>query len=542
MSKFAGFNQVELRKPERSTFDLSHESRVSSRIGRLTPIFISETLPNDTFNGSTEVMLNLAPMIGQIFQRINLFVHFFFVPTRQLWPEPAGWETFITGGRLGEAVSSPPVPPFFDVDDVLTTGGDFLNKNSLADYFGIPNVPDTAPGWAGKRISALPFAAYAKCYEDYYRDRNHVPDQTFWKPLHAGENDNTFYGAMMQLQTRAWEADYFTTSLPWTQRGAEVLMPIEGTGTVSYLPTSFITGVDGTTPPAAGDLQTEAVLGQFRDSAGTNSQMQNIDEVFISASSVSINDTRRAFALQTWLERNALAGSRYNESIMAHFARKTSDGRLQRVEYLGGGKAVIQVSEVMTTAYSEDAAAAVVPPGTRAGQGSAYATTNRFSYNCEEHGFVIGILSVMPSSGYMQGWPRMFFARNTFLDYPWPSFANLGEQPVYVAEIFVDPANGSNLPVAGDMDIAVFGYQSRYSDWKFMHNTAVGDFRDTLDYLHLVRKFDVAPDLNADFVILENSLQDRVFNVSGVDNLWMYIYNNVKVKRSLPYFGTPKIK
>lgn len=534
MSKYSGFKEVQLRKPERSTFDLSHEKRVSTRIGRLTPIFISETMPNDTFFGSSEVLIKLAPMIAPIFHRLNLYVHFFFVPVRQLWVD---WEQFITGGQFGPGLSgTPPIPPYVDVSDILAMNASYLDKGSNADYLGIPPIPDAdVATWLNKRMQILPFIAFDKIWHDYYRDRNF--NGNVWEPW--GSGDGVAYGDQPFVKRyRCWEADYFTTALPWTQRGAEVLMPLEGTGTVTYLPTSFITGVDGITPPAAGDLQTEAVLGQFRDSAATNSQLQNIDEVQLTGSSVSINDFRNAVALQRWMERNALAGSRYSESIMAHFARKTSDGRLQRAEYLGGGKAVVQVSEVLTTAYSEDAGAVNVPPGSMAGRGSGYSTTNKFSYNCEEHGFVIGILSVMPTSAYMQGWPRMFFQRNTFLDYPWPTFAHLGEQEVYAAEIVANPAViGDN----GVMDISVFGYQSRYADWKFMHNTAHGDFRDTLDFWHLVRKFALPPNLSEEFVTIEDSLQDRIFNVSGVDTLWMYVYNQVKVKRSLPYFGTPQL-
>lgn len=524
MSKYSGFKEVELRKPERSTFDLSHESRVSTQIGKLTPIFISETLPNDTFFGSSEVLIKLAPMLAPILHRLNLYVHFFFVPARQLWED---WEPFITGGRLGVEITSPPIPPYFDMQAALLAGGDFFALGSLADYLGVPKIADADTAlWINRRIAAMPFAAYNKIWYDYYRDRNYHQDET-WSPLVSGLNGGPIYSELLQMHQRCWEADYFTTSLPWTQRGAEVLTPLAGTGHV-------VQQIGGGTL-VSGPLNVANPAGEsvLEDNFGT------LAEFVLDSSDVSINDFRRAIALQQWMERNALAGSRYKESIMAHFARKTSDGRLQRAEYLGGGKAVIQISEVMTTAYSEDATAEVVPPGTMAGRGSTYSTTNKFSYNCEEHGFVLGILSVLPTSGYMQGWPRMFFARNTFLDYPWPSFAHLGEQPVYSAEVWADP---STLPVTNLIDEApVFGYQSRYADWKFMHNTAHGDFRESLDYWHLVRKFSAEPNLNEDFVTTMFLENDRIFNVTGVDTLWMYIYNNVKVKRSLPYFGTPKL-
>lgn len=535
MSKFRGFKEVELRKPERSTFDLSHEKRVSSRIGRLTPVFISETLPNDTFFGSTEVLIKLAPMIAPIFQRLNLYVHFFYIPIRQLWED---WELFITGGRLGPGIDTPPVPPWLEVEGILVTGQNRLAKGSLADNLGVPPIPDADSAlWANKRIHALPFLAWYKVWMDYYRDRNFVADGAggIEFPVPSGDLGQH---SVLETKRRAWEADYFTTAATDTQRGTEVLMPLEGTGTVTYRASSNFVNSDGQAPTAGA---VEARANSFmEDAADVLSRVENIDQVILDESSVSINDFRRAVALQKWMERNQLAGSRYNESIMAHFARKTSDGRLQRAEYLGGGKAVVQVSEIMTTAYSEDALAETVPPGSMAGRGSTYSTTNKFSYNCEEHGFVIGILSVMPTSGYNQGWPRMFFARNTFLDYPWPSFAHLGEQPVHMQEIFAAPGNLADN--GGDPDPATsFGYQSRYSDWKFMHNGAHGDFRDDLDYWHLVRKFATQPELGEEFITIEDALQDRIFNVTGVDTLWMYIYNSIKVKRSLPYYGTPQI-
>lgn len=533
MSQYKGFTTVELRRPERSTFDLSHEKRVSSRIGKLTPILITETMPNDTFYGSSEVLIKLAPLTAPIFHRLNLYVHYFFVPNRLLWKD---WETFITGGRLGEAVTTPPVPPYYNMNYVLD-GSALLEVGSLADYLGIPPIHDSdAALWANRKIDAMPFAAFYRIWYDYYRDRNYVADNENL-PLSSGE---TQFGGMMLTRYRAWQHDYFTSAMTSTQRGAEVLMPLQGSGTVTYLPQSNIFNSDGSTP-GDGAVNTNAAAGDAPASAyvtaGFPHRVENIDEVNLVSSDVSINDLRRAVRLQEWMERNQLAGSRYNESIMAHFGRKTSDSRLQRAEYLGGGKAVIKIDEVMTTAYSEDEESAVIPPAWPSGRGSAYANTNRFSYNCEEHGFVIGILSVMPTSGYQQGMPRMFLQRNTFLDYPWPSFAHLGEQEVYDYEIFASP---TSMPV--DRTTAPeFGFQSRYSDWKNIQSSSHGDFRTSLQFWTLDRKFATQPNLGEEFVTFEDELQDRIFNVSGVDTLWMYIYNKLNVKRSLPYFGTPQL-
>lgn len=540
MGTYKGFTTVELTKPKRSTFDLSHEKRVSTRMGRLTPVFISETLPNDTFRVSTEVLIKLAPLIAPIFHRINLYVHFFFVPNRLLWED---WEDFITGGRLGPGIDTPPIPPRFDILDTLAAGVNLLGVGSLYDYLGGYPIADGAGvEWSNKSLDAMPFAAFYKIWYDYYRDRNYVADNENL-PLASGPytivNDDFFI-----LRQRGWQHDYFTSALLFTQRGAEVLMPMEGSGVATYLDTSLVKTSFGLDPfPEEPIVPLDAPLSGklgVPSSATTweTGRIENIDEINVTNSSITINDFRTAYALQIWMERNALAGSRYPESIMAHFGRKSSDGRLQRAEYLGGGKAVVQISEVMTTAYS-DAEEGIVPPGAMAGRGSAYSTTNGFTYNCEEHGFIIGVLSVMPSSGYMQGTPRMFLSRETFLDYPWPSFANLGEQEVYDYEIYSTDVSVPDDDARESPEL--FGYQSRYSDWKYIPSTSHGDFRTTLDFWHLTRKFASQPSLSEAFVTFEDTLQDRIFNVTGGDTCWMYIYNKCSAKRSLPYFGTPKL-
>ena len=538
MGKYKGFTQVKLAKPERSRFDLSHEKKLSTRMGKLVPIMVAEVIPNDTFKINSEVMVRLAPMLAPIYHRVNVFVHHFFVPNRLLWKD---WEKFITGGRLG--TETPPVPPYFNISGMLGMNFGYLEKGQLHDYLGLPPIPDADSAlWANKELQAMPSLAYARVWHDYYRDRNYdfdwdgsfLPDLNW--PFPSGELPDTTWDYLTVVYQRAWAHDYFTSSLPWTQRGDEVLMPFDAVPT--YMDNSLVyTSTGGV--PSAGDLRTDGTDNQLIVGAGSVlGRLENIAE--ISNSTTSINDFRRALRLQEWLERNALAGSRYNESIMAHFARKTSDGRLQRAEYLGGGRVPLGISEVMTTAYSQDDAAATVPPANPAGRSVSYANNNFVRRNFEEHGFVVSIMSIMPNAVYPQGAPRMLFGRQTFLDYPWPSFAHLGEQPVWDYELYLTPAS---LPNAGGdpPSNAVFGYQSRYSDWKQIPNTTHGDFRDTLDFWTLDRKFSSAPNLGVDFVYFEDALQDRIFAVAESDTCWCYVMNNVSVARSLPYFGTPTL-
>lgn len=531
MSTFKGFSSVRLSAPKRSKFDLSHEKRLSTRMGRLTPIFISETMPNDTFRCNSEVLLRMAPMLAPIMHRVNVFVHYFFIPNRLLW---ADWEKFITNGRLG--TETPPVPPNMKFTSVATPALELFSESKLWDYLGGTPIVDSAlAAYGNATFDLLPFAAYYKVWYDYYRDRNFVADNTIL-PLSSG----TFAGSadlLLGLQNRHWSAGYFETALPWTQRGNEVLMPLSGSGQVTYKLPSLVRKDVGDVLVDAANVRTDSAGRIQGGVAGDLSYIDNIESVDISTSDVSINDLRRSIRLQEWLERNALAGSRYSESILAHFGRHSSDSRLQRAEYLGGGKVVVKIDSIVTTAYSQDADANVVPPANMAGHGVSFGNMNQFTYNCEEHGFIIGIMSVMPTPAYMQGIPRMFRQRNTFLDYPWPSFAHLGEQEVYTSEIF---GSSGNVPVDRTAS-PVFGYQSRYSDWKYIPNSTHGSFRTTLDFWHLTRKFSSSPVLGNTFLQFEDALQDRIFAVSGTDTLWCYIYNQCSVIRSLPYFGTPML-
>lgn len=488
--------------------------------------------------------MRLAPLLAPIMHRVNVFVHHFFVPMRLLWED---WEPFITGGRLG--TETPPVPPNVSIQAVLTLGSDYLNQSRLADYLGVGSMVDAdAALWTTSTIDLLPFAAYQKIYEDYYVDRNYVDYETDpILPLRSGTmnplTDVAKIHTLMQRKLRNWQKEYFTSALPWTQRGDEVLMPMVGSGIVSYLDTSEVLTSAGADAGANSFVGTMAAgdLGVNKDPLnpvlGTVGRIENIDSVDFSNTSITINDLRTAARLQEWLERNALAGSRYTESIMAHFARKTSDARLQRAEYLGGGKVTVKISEVLTTAFSEDGAANTVPPASMTGRGFVLDQASNITYNCEEHGFILSILSVMPTAAYMQGSARMFFNRNTFLDYPWPSMAHLGEQPVYQYELFTQPS----LTPPDRSDQPVFGYQSRYSDWKYIPSSSHGDFKGSLDFWHLTRKFATAPTLGGTFVTFDDTLNDRVFAVEDVDTLWCYIYNKCTVKRSLPYFGTPML-
>lgn len=540
MSKYKGNTHVKLVRPQQSVFDLSHEKKITTRAGRLTPVFISEVIPSDRMRGNSEILVRVAPLLAPIYDRLQLFVHFFFVPNRLLWED---WETFITGGRLGPGSTDPvaaPIPPFVDIEEAMVVPSLFA-KSELLDYLGMPLLADVNPNpaaWAGTSFDVMPALVYQKVWMDYYRDRNFIPDDFIQLPVASGVYNEYLSEPSLNVKTRSWVQDYFTSALPWTQRGDEVLMPLAGTGSVTYLETSNYYRADGSAPSsgaAAFAAVAGPVRGQLDDDNGDPTRVENIDTVTLDASSVAINDFRSAYALQVWLERNAVGGSRYNESTEAHFGVRPQDSRLQRAEYLGGGRMQIRIAEIVSTAYSDDGTA-TVPLANLAGHGITYGNTNYFNYFCPEHGFIIGIASIMSPPSYHQGMPRMF-KRRTFLDYPWPTFARLGEQEVWKWELFTTPAT---LTEDTNGNFPLFGYQSRYAEWKQMWTTNHGEFRDTLKFWTLVREFGGVPELNETFTEYDPTVQDRIFAVNGgSDNFWLLVHNNVTVRRPLPYFGQP---
>lgn len=548
MGQFAGFQKVKLTKPQRSTFDLTHDKRITTRMGILTPCLITECVPSDMFNGSSEMLVRMAPLLAPIFDQIECYVHFYFVPNRLIWED---WEEFITGGRLGVGVDpvTAPVPPSIEIDDIMSPDPGFLQEGSLADYLGVPDLVDinsSSAAWNNLRLDMMPFGAYQLVWSNYYRDRNFIAD-TFEElfPLPSGQLTYATYRDLFQLRLRNYKHDYFTSALPFTQRGEEVLIPLDGA--VNYFQQSFVVNsADGSnvnnndlvlTPNDATSFGTGTLGAQNApNTEGLPIRIENIDS--ISNISTTINDFRSAYALQVWLERNAVGGSRYTESTQAHFGVRPQDSRLQRPEYIGGGRIPVRISEVLATSWSQDSEASSVPQGNMAGHGVTYGYTNNFKYFCSEHGFIIGILSIMNPPSYHQGMPRMF-RRRSFLDYPWPTFAKLGEQTVDQAELYSSPAA---LTPGSDGTLPLFGYQSRYADWKWIKNSNHGAFHDNMLFWTLTRDFNAVPPLNENFSLFDITTEQRIFASADVisdPGFWIYAHNRMFVKRPLPYFGTP---
>lgn len=491
------FEKLGMTKPPMSAFDLSHEKKMSIKFAELVPAYIQEVLPSDNFKVDTELMLRMAPMIAPIMHRLNVRMEYFFVPNRIIWPE---FEDWATGGKDG--TSAPTVP--FSTSKIT--------KGNLGDYLGLPLMDGAAEPF---KYSLLPFRAYQQIFNDYYRDEN-LSDPV----------DITNDSAVRGIRTRCWEKDYFTSALPFAQRGPEVSLPTTPNyKNVSdyYRSSTGLEMIDGAASfdsPAAG-------VSQLEDTAGNPSRVENLDDT--DPINISINDLRTSSALQRWLEKQARGGYRYIETVLSHFKQKSSDSRLDRAEYLGGGKQPVVVSEVLNNTGN----VGELPQGTMAGHGISVGQTNSFQKTFEEHGYVIGMLSVLPRTAYQQGVPRMF---KKFLkeDLYWPDFANLGEQTILNEEIFFDPATNDTL----GQD--TFGYQQRYAEYKHAQDSVHGEFRDTLDFWHEGRIFAAAPALNDAFVTADVS--DRIFAVQAAEQFYCSVYNKVRARRPIPFFANPSLR
>lgn len=515
------FNKIQLKKPKHSIFDLSYDHKTSFKMGYLVPIHLQECIPGDSFKMNTEAMFRLMPMISPIMHKVDIYTHSFFVPNRILWD---GWEKWITGGQNPNG-TMPAFPTISTTSDTFTD----VKASTLGDYMGLP-VDTQLEG--DTHINALPFAAYQKIWYEYYRDQNliDVPEITLTDGVQTDANSDI----LGTLRKRAWEHDYFTSCLPFAQKGDVVELPMEFTPStidvkINPIANQAPTIVDQNGTPITNVNMETGNVGQM-DLGGITGRIDPDGDLIIDTedlhTTTTINDLRTAFSLQKWLEKNARAGTRYVESILNHFGVRSSDKRMQRPEYLGGSKASMSISEVLQTSET-----ATSPQGNMAGHGISVSEGKAFNYFCEEHGFIITILSVRPRTAYYQGLDRLWNKTIDRMQYYWPDFAFLGEQEVLNKELYYNQADSLNEET--------FGYIPRYSEYRYNASRVSGEMRKTLDFWHMAREFANRPLLNQSFV--ECTPTKRIFAVEDAeqDEIVAHIYHRIIAKRPIPKYGNP---
>ena len=497
MSKRNVYSQVGGLFPGRTAFDLSYEKKFTCDMAQLIPVMCDEVVPGDIFQIGAQAVIRFQPLVAPILHEVNMYVHYFFVPYRLLWDD---WEDFISGGVDGTFAD--PIPEW---EPTNTTVG------SLWDFFGFPTGVDPD----GAYPIDFPRRAYNFVWNEYYRD------ETLQTEV-ALTNET--------ILNRDWEKDYFTSSLPWQQRGIAPALPISGSThavfgrtvdpvNAAYSPITFSTvnPIPGVSSANLADRQ--AILNNMYTRLSDDNTID-----LSTASTFDIADLRLAFQIQKWMERNARAGARYTEFLRSHFGVSPRDERLQRPEYIGGCKAPVIISEVLQTS-STDATSA---QGNLAGHGLTVANQFCGKYHAEEFGLIIGIMSVMPRSAYSQGIDRQWLRRTKY-DFYFPEFANLSEQAIINAEIYATGVLAENQNI--------FGYQGRYDEMRTKNNLIVSEMRSTFDYWHLGRQFSSAPSLNASFVSCVP--RKDIFAVPSEPGLIVNFGNVVKAIRPLPYMSNP---
>jgi hypothetical protein len=502
------FQSVRGNKPKRTAFNLSHDKKLTAKMGDLVPVLCEEVVPGDSFDIKTQSFIRMAPMIAPVMHKVDTYMHYFYVPNRIIWDK---WEDFITG----ETLETPPILTSFQQ----------VGKGTLSDYFGLPPFTTNSDELKAAKISNLPHRAYCKIFNEFYRDQN-LQEEVI------PENTSNWGN----LQKRAWEKDYFTSALPWTQKGPEAVIPI-GAINPNYSDTSLIFQ-EGTQTPISGELYAQAgtLVGETNPGSPRPARMENLDPDQPFEGDITINEFRIAHRIQKWFERQARAGSRYTETILSHFGVHTGDSRLDRPEYLGGGKQPVVISEVLNTNGVDNPDIAQDPLGQMAGHGVSVGNTAQAKRTFKEHGYIMCIMSVMPKPAYQNGIHKSWTRQDKF-DFFWPEFAHLGEQEVKNMELFASGDDKANNET--------FGYQSRYAEYKYKGSSVHADMRNSpMDSWHMGRIFKDLPLLNAEFIECNTeAIDERIFAAGGVENdqLWIQIHHNIIARRPMPYYGTPTI-
>ncbi|WNK12641.1 MAG: major capsid protein [Microvirus sp.] len=539
------FANIPAPQIQRSVFDRSHGYKTTFDAGYLIPFFIDEILPGDTLGLNATIFARIATLLQPIMDNVFLETFFFFVPNRILWNN---WEKF-QGAQTDPGDSTDYLIPIIDMED----DGQFASGD-IYDYFGLPTniaVSGTEP------FNALPCRAYNLIWNEWFRS------QDLQDSLNVPKDDGPDSIGLYALKKRGKRHDYFTSCLPWPQKGDAIELPlgisapVVGNGTtlglynLNNVPANVYAGlVQG--PLTAGVYPLGVAQDLYGDPVGTtmgagtpitslkgigvtqSASNSGLIADLSTATAATINQLREAFAFQKILERDARGGTRYVEILKSHFGVSVPDYRLQRPEYLGGGSQRVDVKAVAQTTGNPTTPG--VKPNTPQGTLAAFSQVGQqsgFNKSFVEHGYVIGLVNVRSDISYQGGINKLWSRRERF-DFYMPSLAHLGEQPVYNKEIYY-PANGTGADT-------VFGYQERWAEYRYKPSMVTGKFRsdlsDTLDSWHLALDFDASPSLNDSFMQDDPPL-DRVIAVPSQPHVIMDSYISMRHARPMPVYSVP---
>lgn len=597
------FEQTIVPEIDFSNFDLSRPSLLTCNFGQLIPCFIQEVLPNEIFSVGASCVVNFAPMVAPMYQDVNVSMHFFYSPNRVVFDDFETFITGAVEGYPVSEDKLPKQPglTLTDITDLAEDRESLELGNSwqgtLLDYFDLPNNLSNLSNkqadidWSDNLIiSDIPLRDYFKIWFDYYRDENlqaewdsnklMFDNWRAWRsksnPIQDGAfaSHEKFFEFMNYLQPRhrAYRKDYFTACLPSPQKGEAVSLSLSGNAPVSFPSEVKLKGIAGLTGlqfnwDSRVDPGDSLAIHSYIDPDNLTKTFVNAQQIDTLAPldsvqgrlvnpadntpikleadlskvlAVNIERLREAFAVQEILESLSMRGSRYTEFLKGNFGVTPDDYKLQRPQFLGGLVTPVQVQQVLQqSGYSGTDQRDMT--GYAAGRAFAGVGGRIFRQRFKEHGYIIGILSIMPKAYYYQGIPRHFLRHDRF-DYYLPQTAHLGEQGVYNMELYFD--NQAHM----EQNEQIFGYIPRWAEYKTAFGGIHGDFRGNLNYYHMARTFSNSskPTLSEEFILTKN-VPTRPFAVWQSENptinhlCWVNCYFKVIASRPMPYHSVPKV-